>query len=215
MRRIVALLAATGALVAGCTSSGSPAPVTSTEVQTITKSVAPPPVPTPTPISTGPTTAADASSCPLVDEQHAADIIGMRLDRISVLKSAGKVIGCRFYGLQHPTAECPEVSCLAKEKLPPGNQPIIEILTTRYASAVDAHNAFILLAKKGANVQQAPITPGNVGLCYQTTFWSKDDGRDWACTYSVGPTMVVVRTVVTNESRTVSDFATAIAPKVG
>lgn len=213
MKRLAAVIAAAGLLVAACTSSGSPAPTTSTEFQTITNTIPAPSPSIPTPITAGPTTAAEEASCPLIDEQPAAAMIGMRLDRVTVLKSGGKVVGCRFYGLQHPTAQCPEVSCLAKEKLPPGNQPVIEILSARYSSSDGARAAFIALAQKGTNVQPVTITSGNQGVCYQTTFWAKDHGQDWACTYSVGSTVVVVKTVVKSPSFNVIQVAKAIAPK--
>ena len=213
-RLLAAALAVCAALLAGCTSSGSgPTPTTSTEFQTVTKTR---PVPPPTavpPVSTGPTTAADASSCPLLDEQYAAETIGMRLDRISVLKSGGTVIGCRIYALQHPTGQC-DASCLAAEKLPPGDQPAVEITSMQYPDATSARRAFIALAEKGDNVQQATVAAGNVGLCFQTAFYPKDNGTDWACTYSVGTRLVLVKTVVTSPALNAIEITKAVAAKL-
>lgn len=213
LRALPVAVAAVATLLAGCTSSSGPAPATSTQVQTITQT-RPPTSPTVVgPVHTGPTKAADAPSCPLLSTQDAFGMGGMRLDRITVLTADGKVVGCRFYALQHPTAECPEVSCLAKENLPPANQPAIEITSTRYPTATAAHNAFVVLAEKGSNVQQAPIATGNVGLCFETDFYPKDHGTDWACTYSVGTTLVLVRTVTIRTSYNAMEIAKAVAPK--
>jgi hypothetical protein len=159
------------------------------------------------PVSTGPTSAAQASSCPLLDQQSAADKVGMRLERITVLKSGGAVVGCRFYALQNsPLA--------VSEHLPGPNQPAIQITSARYADKTSAHNAFIALAEKtGTNLQQATIATGNVGLCFQTAFYPKDKGADWACTYSVGVTLVLVKTVVTQPAFNAIQIAKAVAPK--
>ncbi len=190
MRRLItvaALLAAAG-VAAGCTSPGTaPAPRTSTSTETVTATR---PVPNPSPIDTGPTTARTVSACPLLSQQAAADKVGMRLARITVLRSGGKLVGCRFYALQNsPLAQ--------SEHLPGPNQPAIEITSIRFADATSAHNAFIRLAEAGRNLQQATIARGNVGLCYQTDFYKYDKGADWACTFSVGTTQVVIKTVVT------------------
>src|SRR4051794_41957207 len=89
----VAALLGAGALGA-CTakSGGSPSsPSTVVRTQTVvgTRPASHPPS---SPVSTGPTTAATAASCPLLATQSAADRVGMRLDRITVLKSSGKVV---------------------------------------------------------------------------------------------------------------------------
>lgn len=209
---MVAVIGAAAALVTACTSSASPAPTTSTNYQTVTSTRPPKPPKTGTPVPTGPTSAADAPSCPLLNEQFAAKTVGMRLEKISVLKSGGHVVGCRIYALQHPNAQC-DASCLQAEKLPPGNQPAVEITSARYRSPLLAHNAFVMLAKKGKNIQQAKIAPGNVGLCYQTDFYAKDHGTDWACAYSIKSTVVVVKTVVTSPALNAILVAKAVAPK--
>jgi hypothetical protein len=208
------VLAAALALLGACTSSGdaSKTPSPSVQTKTIVHTKTPSSGPT-APVSTGPTTAAVASKCPLLAQSAAVHRGGMRLDKITVLRSGGKVVGCRFYGLQHPTAEC-GASCLAGEHLPPATQPAIEITTARYPSMVAAHNAFVVLGEKGRNVQQDTIVGEGPGLCFQTDFYPKDKGRDWACAFNVGAKLVVVRTVVTSPALSAIQVARAVAKNV-
>ena len=218
MRRVVTAIAALAALaVAGCTSSGTSAPSSlpgSTNYTTVTqtKPVPTPTISTPKPVTVGPTKAATASACPLLATQTAVDTGGMRLGRVTVLTASGKLVGCRFYGQQSPNDQC-NATCLAKEKLPPGKQPAIEITTVRYRSDLDAHNAIALIARSGTQPQQVDIGTNNIGVCYQTTFYVKDAGKDWACTFSIAKLAVVVKTVASLSSiaRAVS---VAVARKV-
>jgi hypothetical protein len=114
------------------------------------------------------------------------------------------VVGCRFYALQDsPLHE--------SEHLPGPHQPAIEIVTVRYPSTIAAHNAFVRLSEKGRNVQQASIVGQAPGLCFQTDFYPKDDGLDWACAFSKGDVMVVVRTVVTSPALNAILVARAVA----
>jgi len=194
-------------LPAACTSSGGDPAPTRTDTQTVvgTETSTPPVGPT-APVSTGPTTATRAASCPLLPEQQAADRVGMRLERITVLHSGGKVVGCRFYALQgsplHNSAH-----------LPGPNQPAIEIETTRYASTIAAHNAFVLEARRGSNPQQATIG-ATVGVCFQIAFYKHDHGRDWTCSFSMGSTKVSVRTVVVSPALNVIQVARVVARKL-
>jgi hypothetical protein len=140
------------------------------------------------PAATGPTTSATTKRCPLIDRQVAADTVGMRLARVTVQHSGGKVVGCRIYALQNsPLA--------VSEKLPPANQPVIEVAFTQYRSAQAAHNAIVVAAGKGTNPQQ-DVFHGQKGVCFQIAFYKKDHGRDWSCAYSSGTTLVQVKTVV-------------------
>jgi hypothetical protein len=123
--------------------------------------------------------------------------IGMRLGRITVLKSAGRTVGCRIYPQSHPDAQC-DATCLQGEHLPRPSQPVVEITTQRYGSAVAAHNAFVLIARQGRNAQQADLGGGNTGVCFQTDFYAADHGADWACAASKSTTELLVRTVVTS-----------------
>lgn len=115
----------------------------------------------------------------------------MRLARVTVLRNDVRTIGCRFYALQNsPLAD--------SEHLPGPKQPAVEVVTQRFATAVAAHNAFVRRAEKGRNPQQRKLTPSTTAVCFQTDFYAKDHGQDWACGFSKATTSVVVRTVVTS-----------------
>jgi hypothetical protein len=205
------------AVLSACTSGsggGTTAPSTIVQTQVITQTPSSSPVKIVRPINTGPTTAATANACPFLDEQSAADKVGMRLAKITVLRSDGKAVGCRFYALQHPNASC-DASCLAKEHLPGRRQPAIEIETYRYPSAKDAHNGFVRMSEKeGTNFSQVAIVGQAPGLCFQTHFYGKDKGADWACAFSKGTTAAVVRTVVTRGTLSATVVARAVANRV-
>jgi hypothetical protein len=183
---VLAGLAIVVAVVSGCApGAGSPTPSTTTRTVVSTR-----PPPSSSPIASGPTTAATAATCPFLAQQPAADTVGMRLARITVLRSGGKTVGCRFYALQGGPLH-------QSEHLPGPNQPAVEIVSSRYPSATAAHNAFVVLAQNGTNLQQASIVGQTMGLCFQTDFYPQDKGTDWACTFSKDTTMVLVKTVVT------------------
>lgn len=196
-------------VAAACTST-TPAPppaqtVTQTQTRTATRTVTP--SVTPTAIPAGPTTAHAAPSCPWLDQQATADDVGMRLTRITVLRSGGHVVGCRFYALQDSPLH-------NSEHLPGPHQPAVEVSTQRYRAARDAHNAFVLLARTGSNVLRAKIAPGNTGLCFQIAFYPRDHGRDWACAFSVGATAVTVRTVVVTPALNVIEVTRRVAAAI-
>src|SRR5205085_9759630 len=106
---------------------------------------------------------------------------------------------CRFY---------PAV--FKSEHLPPPSQVAIEVLVSQYASPSTARDAFIRVATAGTNYQQDDVATGVKGLCYQTTLWSPDKGKDWACTFSKGSKVVVIRTVVTDPAFNVVQIAKAV-----
>lgn len=193
-------------LLAGCGAHSSPPTPTPTRTVIGTRTATPSVGPT-APVRTGPTTAATAASCPLLGEQATADRVGMRLERITVLHSGGRVVGCRFYALQDSPLH-------ASEHLPGPHQPAVEVLLTRYPSSVAAHNAFVRLADKGTTPQVEVINPGNRGVCYRTEFYPKDHGRDWACAFSLGTTAVEVRTVVVSPALNVVLVAREVAGKL-
>jgi hypothetical protein len=198
--------------VSACTSSGADPTPTLTQTVTSTRTPSPSSIGPTAPVVAGPTTTAAATACPLLAQQTAASQVGMRLDRITVQRSGGKVVGCRFYALEHPNAQC-DATCLANEHLPPGNQAVIEIVTTRYPSVIAAHNAFVISTHGGSNPQQVTVSVDNTGVCFQIPFYSKDHGTDWACAFSVDKTAVVVKTVA-SESLNVVAVAREIARKV-
>jgi len=193
VRRVLLMLATCAAVpLAACTSTPAHPPttpdVTVTHTQTATRTAAP----DPHPIVAGPTTAAGARSCPLMAKQAAADNVGMRLARITVLRSGGTVIGCNFFALQgSPLA--------TSEHLPGPKQPVISIVTSRYGTAVAAHNAMVLLARSGTSGSQVRLHDG-VGVVYRTSFDPHDRGRDWVCAFTRGAGLTVIKTVVTDTS---------------
>jgi hypothetical protein len=213
-----ALLAAgLAALLAGCTPSSGGVPVTpspTVRTDTVTRTQPPPPAPDASPIDTGPTSAATASRCPFLDQQSAAHRVGMRLAKITVLRSGGAVVGCRFYALQHPTASCDE-TCLRGEHLPGPSQPAVEIETFEYRSAIAAHNGFVRRSEAaGTNLERASLVGQAPGLCFQTHFYPKDGGTDWACAFSKGRTVAIVRTVVTSPALTAILVAREVSQRV-
>ena len=204
----LAAVAAPVLMLLACTSGGdgtsptmSPSVRTVTATRTSTASTGPT-----APVATGPTTATNAEACPLLATQEAADHIGMRLARISVLRSGGHVVGCRFYALQNSPLH-------NSENLPGPGQPAIEIETSRYASSTAAHNAFVLEARRGTNPQQARIGD-TTGVCFQIDFYRRDKSRDWACAYNRGTTKVSVRTVVVSPALNVEEIARAVADRL-
>jgi hypothetical protein len=201
-------LAVTMALASACAKSSPTGPVTSDSTVVITV----PPANT-QPVSTATVSEKTATACPYIPENVASNDSGMRLDRITEIIQAGRLVGCRFYALQHATLQCDE-ACLQGERLPPGDVPAIEIRLTEYASTVDAHNAFVKTGEAGTNDEQDEIVTGNTGLCYLTTLWKDDDGQDWACAFSKGSTAVVIRTVVNGSSLNVQAVAHAVYSRV-
>lgn len=214
MKRLVvavALVVTVAAVMTGCTSRAPRPSTPSIEYSTTTITDAPPSSAPVSPTESGPTTAATARSCPFLGEQSAANRVGMRIDGIKVLSSAGAAIGCRFYPLGHPNAHC-DATCLHDEHLPPSSQPAIEITSAHYASAADAHAAVVSLGTAGTNPQQAQIVSGVTGVCYQIEFYRNDRGQDWTCAFSRGAVVVVVHTAVTDSFNAVQ-VAEGVAPK--
>lgn len=187
------------ALVAGCSSSGGAGPSGSSTPSTAPASSA-------AAASTGhpaaaPTTAVAARRCPFVGSAFVKNTMGMRLGRLTVLRSGGRTVGCRFYAIQNSPLH-------DSEHLPGPRQPVVEIRTEEFASATAAHNAFVRAAQAGRNPVQTPLGGGRIGVCYQAPFYPKDRGRDWACGVSVDRTRVLVRTVDTTGA-----FSTAAVTK--
>lgn len=188
-------------LLAGCTSERAHPGTTRTDTRTATVTT----IPTGGPIAAGPTTTA-AGTCTLLPKQAAANDLGMRLAKEQVLTSGGKQIGCEFFAIQDSPLH-------TSERLPGPDQPVLRITSARYASAVEAHNAMVLLAEAGTNPQQVRIASGNIGLAFQTDFYPKDNGTDWACAFSIGTTLALVYTVATSTSLNAIEIARAVAGK--
>lgn len=199
--RVLAVLLAAWALAA-CTSSG---PVGTRASQGTSGSTSTG-RPDTGPIATGPTRAATAPSCPFVGQAFVRDTMGMRLGRIAVLRSGGRTVGCRFYALQNSPLH-------ASEHLPGPKQPVVEIVTARYASAVAAHNAFVRRAAQGRQPTRTDLGR-TVGLCFQTPFYPKDHGTDWACAVSVGRVEVLARSVDTTGAFSIAAVMRSVLRRV-
>jgi hypothetical protein len=129
-----------------------------------------------------------AKSCPLVTAASVRSTLGMRLGRISRLRGV-KVSGCRFYALQ-------DSSLHTSEHLPGPHQPVLEVVVKHYVTQVEAHNVVVLTARAGRNPQRVSLGKTK-GACFQTNFYPKDHGKDWACAANVKAVEVVVRSVDT------------------
>lgn len=188
-----ALLTVTALLAVTACSAAPAAPAPSTDVTHTRTVVVSAPPPDPMPLRSGPSTAHDATSCPVLATQTAADDVGMRLARIQVLRAGAAVAGCRFYALQgSPYA--------TSEHLPGPSQPVIRIDVLAYASTVAAHNAMVLRARAGTSASRVTLTTGDVAVDYQTTFDPADRGQDWACAVAHGTALIVVTTAVSRTS---------------
>jgi hypothetical protein len=190
------------ALVAtGCTSGSSPAqpPVHVTTTRTLT------PTPSSGLVPAGPLTQA-AGSCPYLDVGTARDDIGIRLGRQLVLSAGGKPVGCKFFADQNPTY-------VASEHLPGPNQPVLEIDSSRYSEAAEAHAAAIKIGAAGGNAHAVTVSPTLSGVSFQTLFDPADGASDWAFVFNVGSTVVTVTTAQSNVELNARTIAAAIATK--
>ena len=188
-----ALLTVTALLAVTACSAAPPAPAPSTDVTRTRTVVVSAPPPDPVPLRSGPTTANDATTCPLLATQTAAGDVGMRLARIQVLHAGGAVTGCRFYALQgSPLA--------TSEHLPGPSQPVIAIEVIPYGSAVAAHNAMVQRARAGTAATQVSLPTGQAGVVYRTSFDPADRTGDWACAVARGTVLTVVTTAVSDTS---------------
>jgi hypothetical protein len=209
--------------VSACTSGSAPAP-SSAAPSTATRTAAPstasqapstasPVASSPVPVSSAATSAATVSSCPLLTQDVVADTLGMRQGRIAVLRSVGKVVGCRFYALQHPNAQC-DATCLAGEHLPGATQPALDIAITDYPTATAAHNAFVLASRAGTEASAVLVTGSITGVQYRHAFYPKDGAQDWAVAFSVGTRTVVVRAAEDDSADEVVSLAGRLAGKI-
>lgn len=210
MRRALAGIAVVLLLVAGCSSSGSsPTPPPQ---RTTTRTVIHTAAPSTAAVVAGPTSSAQGA-CPFIAAKTVAADLGMRLERTTVQHSGGQAIGCRFYPLSHPNAECGE-ACFKGEHLPPASQPVLQLLITRYPTANAAHNAMVLASRAGQNAEQVSVG-ARTALAFQSDFYAKDKGTDWAVTFTRGTKLVRVDTVVTSGSLSVLTAAEHVAKKIG
>ena len=147
-----------------------------------------------------------ARSCPFAELAFVRYTMGMRLTRVTVLRSAGRTVGCRFYALQNSPLH-------VSEHLPGPHQPVVAIDARRLATPLAAHNAFVRLARRGPNPTQVDLGR-HIGVCFQTDFYPKDHGMDWACATSVGRTEVAVHTVDTTGTFSTAAVTRAVLRRV-
>ena len=206
MARAALVLVLTSAVLAGCTSAGSGGPAGSpgdrTVVSTITQTSTPTPKSPGGPLDTGPTTAATAA-CPLLETPTAASDVGVRMGRVVTLSSGGKAVGCRFYASQDPQYR-------ASEHLPGPNQPVLQIVSSRFSDPTAAHNYMVRRAESGTNAHQDDLNSTTEGISFQTRFDPDDKGQDWAFTFRRNVTVVVVTTA----QRDASFDARAVASSI-
>ena len=155
--------------------------------------------------SHGPIRETKAHSCPLAGAQFVRDTMGMRLGRITRLHGGGAT-GCRFYALQDSALH-------ASEHLPGPKQPVLEIVVRRFPTPVEAHNAVVLVARAGRDAQRVDLGRA-VGACFQTAFYPKDRGKDYACAANVGRIEVVVHSVDTTGTYSTATVTRAVLRRV-
>lgn len=200
--RTVALAVGLTLVLAACTHASRTLPATTT---TTTRTI---PAPTSTStgaIDVGPVTSA-AGTCPYAGSPAVADALGIRLGRQAVLSAGGAVVGCQFFATTDP-------AFVASEHLPGPNQPVLQILSSKYANATAAHNAMVATGTAGVSPHSATVTGGIVGVAYQTTFDPSDGNQDWAFVFSVGANLVTVITAQSDSELDAQVIAGQVAPK--
>jgi hypothetical protein len=194
--RAALALVGLAALLAACTSAAptQPAPSEITQTRTVIETRTPP-APTPTfrprparsvvPLLPGskPARGEVEKACPYLKSTQGEDpkrsfavLEGDRIYRTTVLTRL-KPVGCRFYFWAPPF------------------EAIGDIVPRRFATATDAHNAMVLTAEAGHEVESKPdFVHGLDGVLYRTQFFGPDGNRDWAFVFAAGRTMVIVHT---------------------
>jgi hypothetical protein len=192
-------------LLVGCSRSTPPPVVTTTVVTTVVSSPAKPtPTPTfrPAPASYVQVLPGDGSlpagqvagDCPYLDTQTAMDIEGNRVGQTAL--SAAKPTACTFYYAYAPV------------------RATLQIAPMRFTTATDAYNAMVLTGEAGSEIDsRRGIVSGVDAVLYRTKFYQPDGGRNWACSFAKGTTMVTVRTDRTDTSYNALQLAKAIAGK--
>ena len=184
-----------GSALAGCSSGPGSAKLVS---PTVSQSAGPEGV--------GPIREVKAKSCPLATTDFVRNTMGMRLGRVTRLHGNG-ISGCRFYALQGSSLH-------ASEHLPGPDQPVLEILTRRFGLPYEARKAMLFLAQAGKNGQHVPIGKAGGGVCFQTSFYPKDHGTDWACAAIKGRTEVVVHSVDTTGTYSTATVVKSVLGRV-
>jgi hypothetical protein len=158
------------------------------------------------PEGVGPIHEVKAKSCPLATSDFIRNTMGMRLGRVTRLHG-NDLSGCRFYALQGGSLH-------ASEHLPGPTQPVLEILVRRFGLPFEARKAMLFLAQAGKNGQHVPLGKAGSGVCFQTNFYPKDHGQDWACAAIKGRTEVVVHSVDTTGTFSTGSVVKAVLARV-
>ena len=213
MTKWIAALAACLALAACTSSSNPPSGSTSTSTTTRTHTLAPtttnfkPPAPAfvhPLTSDTAPKGERFAT-CPYIrtglnqdqDFNGGVNLANLEGDRVSrtTLLTKYHPVGCRFYFAY-------------------GTQAIADIRPYTFATATEAFNAMVLMARTGHNaITERNFVNGLTGISFQTKYNPTDGAKDWAFAFAKGKRMVVVYTQQDNVSRNALYIAQAIAKK--
>jgi hypothetical protein len=203
--RVSVVIAAAGLALAACSPKTPPPIVTTTVISTVVPATSrPEPPPTPT---FRPTPAADVAvlpdvgslpahwvdgACPYLHMRTAMDLEGNRIGRSTI--SQDRPTSCTFYYAYAP------------------HRATLQVAPAYFATAVDAYNAMVLTGRAGTDVDSRPgIAPGVDAVLYRTRFYAPDGGRNWACSFAKGTTMVTIRTDRTDTSFNAVEIATVVA----
>jgi hypothetical protein len=206
--RALAGFAALMLLLCGCShgskagGAASTVNITTTETETL-------PAPATSshgPVDVGPTTTT-TTACPILSAATAAADEGVRLGRITTQLIGATAVGCEFYADQDPSFK-------ASEHLPGPNQPVLQIVSSRYTDEITAQNAMVAIAKAGQNIDSSnPISADVPGAAFQVMFDPADGSNDWAYVFRTGTTVVTVTTAQTDTSFDAREVAAAIVTK--
>jgi hypothetical protein len=207
--RIAAAVLALGCAVGLSSCTGSHLPSTdSTVTETITRTHIPSEsaVPGATVASLAPNDAPAKGQverkCPYIGSNftdptpNAADDEGNRVYRTTVITTMNPV-GCRFYFWA-----------------PPYNA-IADIVTVRYSTPTQAHDAMIATGNAGKATEAIPeLVAGVPAVLFRTRFYGPDGEADWACAFAKGSVLVIVHTERRDSSYPAKQFASDIEPRI-
>lgn len=193
-----AVLSAAALLLAACSSRSAPDVPPSTRVVTRIETVhstatapVPPALAVVPPLTPGaaPPAGQRERACPYLAAAQVADTVGSH-----VYRTTTDATGCRFFFYAAPY------------------NAVADVMVTTYASASDATTAMTALASvPGRDGRgQDGIGPGVSGVLFRAPLVPADGGRDWACAFTSGARLAVVRTQRTDISQPALDLATAL-----
>src|ERR1700722_5868773 len=158
--RAAAGFAALTLLFCGCSHGSTSSGAASTVNITTTETLPAPATSSHGPVDVGPTTTT-TTACPILSATTAAADEGVRLGRITTQLIGTTPVGCEFYADQDPSFK-------ASEPLPGPNQPILQIVSSRYTDEITAQNAMVAIATAGQNIDSSdPISADVPGAAFQ------------------------------------------------